>query len=230
VVLAGGLGTRLRTAVPDRPKVLAQVAGRPFLDYLLDQLIHWKINEAVLCTGYLGEHIRARYGGSYKTIVLRYSQELSPLGTAGALRSSLPLLDTDLAVVLNGDSYCRVDIELLCDWHRAHRSDATMLLVTLTDTERYGQVQVDSDGRILAFDEKGVSAGPGLINAGIYLMDRPLLEAIPETKPLSLEKTIFPSWIGRMFYGYPGPGPFLDIGTPESLAAADAFFSGIERP
>ena len=225
VVLAGGLGERLRTVVEDRPKVLAEVDGRPFLVYVLDQLVSWGIQESVLCTGYLGEQIKSKFGNSFKTVLLRYSQEPSPMGTAGALRFALPLFRSDTVLVLNGDSYCEVDMEGFWGWHCAQKSDATLLLVRNTDTQRYGGVKTDNHGRIIRFTEKEGAAGPGLINAGIYLIKRSLLELISETKPVSLERHIFPSWIGRNFYGYQARGPFLDIGTPESYAAAQAFFA-----
>ncbi|MGB9105690.1 MAG: HAD-IIIA family hydrolase, partial [Terriglobales bacterium] len=109
-VLAGGLGKRLQSVISDRPKVLAPVAGRPFLAYLLEQLVQAGAGKAVICTGHLAEQVRATFGGSFGPMPLIYSQEQQPLGTAGALRQALPLLDSDPVLVLNGDSYCDVDI------------------------------------------------------------------------------------------------------------------------
>src|SRR3989338_6029269 len=104
-ILAGGLGTRLRSVIADRPKVLAEVRGRPFLTYIFDQLIAASIKYAVLCTGYLGEKVCDRFGDSYGSLRLAYSQEPSPRGTAGALRLALPLFKSDSVLVMNGDSY-----------------------------------------------------------------------------------------------------------------------------
>lgn len=230
IVLAGGLGMRLRSVIEDRPKVLAEVAGRPFLEYLLDQLFHGGIREAILCTGYLGERIKSEYGEFYKTIRLRYSQEPSPLGTGGALRFALPVFKSDTLLVMNGDSYCKVDIRRFWEWHRLKGSDATLLLVKSNDAQRYGSVQTDAGARVVSFVEKREAAGSGLINAGIYLITRSLLELIPADKPVSLEREIFPSWIGKNFYGYQTPGPFLDIGTPESYAEAETFFAENRSP
>jgi D-glycero-alpha-D-manno-heptose 1-phosphate guanylyltransferase len=226
VVLAGGVGSRLRPVVADRPKPLADIAGRPFLAYLLDELVRWGIVDIVLCTGYLGEQISARFGEAYRGARLQYSQESQPLGTAGALRLALPLLRSDTVLVLNGDSFCRANLAQFGEWHSARRSLATMLLVKVPDTGRYGRVQLDDDARIVQFEEKGRSVGPGLINAGLYLVQRPLLEIIPEVATVvSLERDIFPLWIRNDFRGYETSGAFLDIGTPESFAQAQKFFA-----
>lgn len=225
IVLAGGLGTRLRPVVENQPKVLAEVGGHPFLQYLLNQLAEWQIQEVVLCTGHLGEQIEARFGTDYRGLRLRYSREPSPLGTAGAVRLALPLIQSEVALILNGDSYCAADLDAFWRWHYSTKSAATLLLVDNSDTQRFGSVQVASDGHIIRFDEKKSDAKPGLINAGVYLIDRDLLRSIPTARPVSLEREIFPAWIGGDFYGYPAAGPFLDIGTPESYAAAEAFFA-----
>lgn len=225
VILAGGLGTRLRSVVENQPKVLAEVGGQPFLNYLLDQLVEWRIQAVVLCTGHLGEQIEARFGANYRGLRLRYSRESSPLGTAGALRLALPSIPSDPVLVLNGDSYCGVDFAAFWRWHRSRQSAATLLLVHNPDTRRFGSVRVATDGRILRFEEKRDSAEPGSINAGVYLIARDLLRSIPIARPVSLEREMFPAWIGGDFYGYLAAGPFLDIGTPESYAAAEAFFA-----
>ena len=227
IVLAGGLGTRLRPVVADQPKVLAEVGGHPFLKYLLDQLVEWRIQEVVLCTGHLGEQIEARFGADYRGLRLRYSRESSPLGTAGALRLALPSIQSDPVLVLNGDSYCGADFAAFWRWHCLQQSTATVLLVNKPDTRRFGSVQVATDGRILRFEEKRESAEPGAINAGVYLIARERLQSIPTAKPVSLEREMFPAWIGGDFYGYLAAGPFLDIGTPESYAAAAAFFAKV---
>jgi D-glycero-alpha-D-manno-heptose 1-phosphate guanylyltransferase len=224
-ILAGGLGTRLRPVLDDRPKVLAEIGGRPFLAYLLDQLLGYDISQVVLCTGYRGENIQAEFGDIYGGLKLLYSRELSPLGTAGALRLVLPLLRSESLLVLNGDSFCDADLETFWQWHCTRGADATLLLTEVSDTSRYGRVDVDTEGRLLGFEEKGRSSGPGWINAGIYLLKRALLETIPADRAISLEREVFPTWIGRGLYGYRCVGPFIDIGTPESYLYGEHFFS-----
>lgn len=224
-ILAGGLGTRLRSIVADRPKVLAEVRGRPFLAYLLDQVAAAGVKMVVLCTGYLGEQVRETFGDTYRSLRLFYSQESSPLGTAGALRLALPLFESDTVLVMNGDSFCETNLGTFWTWHCAREAAATLRLIKVVDTRRYGRVQIDANGRVFGFDEKGDTSAPGWINAGIYLLKRHLLQAIPTSGAVSLEREIFPTWISRGLYGYQSAGRFLDIGTPEAYAATEQFFA-----
>ena len=228
VVLAGGLGTRLRSAVADRPKVLAEVRGRPFLAWLLDQLAGAGVRRAVLCTGFLGERIEAAFGRAHGALELVYSREEEPLGTAGAIRLAEPLLDTDPVLVVNGDSYFEADLGAFFESHReraAGGAPASILLAEVPDSGRYGRVELDADGVVLAFREKS-SAGPGWINAGLYLVQRRLIRSIPAGGAVSLERDILPGWVGRGLVGHGAAGRFIDIGTPASYEAAERFFSG----
>jgi NDP-sugar pyrophosphorylase family protein len=211
--------------VGDRQKVVACIRGRPFLTYLLDLLGAAGVRNVVLCTGYLGEQVRSTLGDEYRNLRLRYSKEESPLGTAGALRLALPLLASDPVLVMNGDSFCDADLAALWAWHRERGAAATLFLTEMPDTKRYGRVEVDADGHVTAFAEKGSQSGPGWINAGIYLLRPGLISTIPANRPVSLETEAFPSWIGRGLYGYKGKGRFLDIGTPESYERAEQFFA-----
>jgi D-glycero-alpha-D-manno-heptose 1-phosphate guanylyltransferase len=229
VILAGGLGTRLRSVVSDRPKVLAEVHGRPFLTYLLDQLVSVKIKEAVLCTGYMADQVRKTLGEAYGPLRLVYSPEPSPLGTGGALRLALPFFHSDPVLVMNGDSFLETDLQHFWNWYRTNGADAALLLIHMNQTGRYGRVSLDSGDRVLSFSEKDPQGRPGWINGGIYFVRRHLIEAIPEGRPVSLEKEIFPSLIGQNLYGYPSQGRFIDIGTPETYAVKEAFFDGKTR-
>lgn len=224
-ILVGGLGTRLRSVVADRPKILAEVRGKPFLTYLLDQLVESGCPNTVLCTGYLGEQVSATFGDSYRNMRLLYSQELSQLGTGGALRLALPLLESDCVLAMNGDSFCHTKLSDFWAWHIAQGAEATLLLTHVSDTKRYGRVQVEPSGQVQRFEEKGDTQGAGWINAGLYLLNRQRLATIPAGKPISLERDIFPMWIDRGLYGYRSQGRFLDIGTPESYAMANEFFA-----
>lgn len=223
-ILAGGLGTRLRPVVGDQPKALAAVAGRPFLTILLEWLAQAGAQRVVLCTGYRGDLVRQELGQRFGPIDLVYSREERPLGTAGALRLAYPLLDSNLVLTLNGDSFCQVDLAAMVQWRAAQAAPALMLLTWAKDAARYGQVELDPDGAVTAFREKQPQGGPGWINAGVYLLERRLLEAIPLGREVSLEREVFPAWVGKTLYGYAGGERFLDIGTPESLAQAQGFF------
>src|SRR4051794_32314168 len=232
-VLAGGLGTRLRAAVPDHQKVVAPVAGRPVIARLLDQLAAAGTRRAVLGVGHRAAQVRASLGDSHGPMTLDYSEEAEPLGTAGALRHARALLRSDPVLVLNGDSYVEANLAAFLAWHRAHGAVASVLLTTIPNPSRYGMVETDAQGRVTAFREKargeaGASPrrpAPAAINAGIYLLARSVIDRLGEGAPLSLERDVFPSLIGAGLYAYPGGGRFIDIGTPESYAEAEAFFA-----
>ncbi|HEY3789059.1 MAG TPA: nucleotidyltransferase family protein [Urbifossiella sp.] len=224
-ILAGGLGTRLRAVVADRPKVLAPVAGRPYLAYLLDQLVGAGIRETTLLVGYAADQVQATFGEHYRGMTLQYSVECEPLGTGGAIRMALPLLREKTILLLNGDSYCDVDVNALVEFHNHHGGRATLTLAQVEDASRYGRVQLLETQRIARFEEKSGAAEPGWINAGIYVLNRSDLEQIPPECAVSLEREILPGMVaaGNVF-GFPG-GRFIDIGTPQSYAEADAFFT-----
>lgn len=226
VILVGGLGTRLRPVLSDRPKILAEVLGCPFLTYLLDQLSHAGALDVVLCTGYMGDMVQEVYGDTYRSLHLLYSQEDEPLGTGGALRLALPLLKSDHVLVMNGDSYIHADLSSYVNWFFQIDRRASLLLTRVPDTGRYGMVKVKKDESILAFEEKGMARGAGWINAGVYLMETSLLTSISSEKTFSLEREVFPSLVGNGLFGYRSKGRFIDIGTPESYATAENFFGG----
>lgn len=225
IILAGGRGTRLQSVVSDRPKPLAEVAGRPFVEWLLLALRMQGVRRAVLATGYKGEMVEAHFGdGARLGMEVAYAHEAVPLGTGGAARHALYRVATGLVLVLNGDSFCPFDIARLVAAHQQANAAATLLLVPMDDCRRYGAVAAAEDGRVLSFREKNADLGAGLINAGVYLFDRRTLDGIPAGRAVSLENDTFPALIGHGLYATGGEGPFLDIGTPESYASAERFF------
>jgi histidinol-phosphate phosphatase family protein len=228
-VLAGGLGTRLRSRVSDQPKVLAEIGARPFLAYLLDHLAAARCSKVVLCTGYLGDQVAHAFGKNYGPLRLVYSQEQTPLGTGGALSLALSHVESDPVLVMNGDSYCDTDLNGFWNWHCSRHAPASIVLARVPRSERYGQVKVDMDGRILEFAEKQSGAEAGWINAGIYLLSREMIQSIPPQAISSLEKDIFPRWVDCGLSGYMSLGRFIDIGTPDDFAAAENFFTGLKK-
>lgn len=224
VILAGGLGSRLRPVVGDRPKVLAPVAGRRFLAYLLHQLADAGFEDVVLCTGYMGDQVQDAFGSRFRKLNLHYSLEQKPLGTAGALRQALSLILSETALVLNGDSYCQADLTEFLNWHHDKHAAASIVLTEVPDASRFGSVETDASDRIVRFGEKN-SSGSGWINAGIYAISRHLLARIPDGVVASLEWECFSEWIADGLFGYRCGGRFLDIGTPASFAEAQEFFS-----
>lgn len=224
-ILAGGFGTRLRPAVNDRQKVMASVEGRPFLAFLLDRLAAFGVRRVVLCTGYRADEVRKDLGDSFGAMELTYSVEPEPLGTGGALRLAAPLITGESFLVLNGDSFCHCD---LADFYRCWTTSgaaAGMALAHVDDISRFGAVETDGECRVVTFAEKGNRAGPGWINAGIYLFRKGIFDDTPADRPTSLERDVFPRLLSRGIHGYRCRGAFIDIGIPEEYQRAQKYFS-----
>jgi D-glycero-alpha-D-manno-heptose 1-phosphate guanylyltransferase len=229
VVLAGGMGTRLRSVVADRPKVLAPVAGRPFLTYLLDQIADAGIEHVVLSTGHLAEQFASIIGDRYRNVSIVYAHEEQPLGTGGAIRFACGFTDADQLLVMNGDSYCDADLSSYIDWHVDGRHDVSLMLAKVNDTSRYGTVEIDAGGRITAFIEKRPECNAGYINAGVYLLRRPMLDQFP-AGPSSIERVLFPVWLReRAIMGWVTDGEFIDIGIPSDYERSHKFMARV-RP
>ena len=224
VILAGGKGSRLSSAVSDRPKVLAEICGRPFLTFLLDQLVSAGLKQVILCTGYMAEEIRKEIGASYKSLQIIHSPEYTPLGTAGAARNALKHLRSDMLILMNGDSFCEVDFNAYWQWYFKKDREAALLLTHVENSKRYGKVAIAADEAILSFQEKDQNSNEYLINAGIYIFHKELLTSIPPERFYSLEHDFLPNIIGSGIYGYCCHGNFIDIGTPESYRFAEDFF------
>ena len=189
VVLAGGFGTRLRSIISDKPKCMAQVARRPFLEWLVMQARAQDVTRFVFCTGFLGDLIKSYFEkGTHWGVEIAYSHEAAPLGTGGALRLALDHVQSSSFIVLNGDSYCRYDIARLASLMKAQSAAAVMWLVRMGDCGRFGSVDLGTDGSVQAFKEKASSASPGLANAGVYLLQREFVETIPGGRAISLEQ------------------------------------------
>jgi NDP-sugar pyrophosphorylase family protein len=218
------MGTRLREVVADKPKVLAEVHGRPFISYLLDQLADAGVRKVVLCTGYMAGLVKKTLSCHYRGMELTYSEETEPLGTGGAIRLALQLISGFPALVMNGDSYCQVDLPLFLQRHSEAGAQGSLALARVGDISRYGAVEVGSDSRVVSFQEKGSRQGAGLINAGIYLLEGPVIEMLSAETQISLERDLFPGLIGKGLFGFPQDGAFIDIGIPADYLAAAAFF------
>ena len=221
LILAGGLGTRLQEVVPDRPKTMAKVKGKPFLEYLVGQLHSQGFEELVLCVGHLAEHIEAYFGdGSRWGVRIQYAVENTPLGTAGAIRNASHLVEGAF-LVLNGDTYLEADFRQLLAAHRRCRAADPDLLGTIAtlrveDAAAFGTLEFDGQNRILRFREK-VTAQAGRINGGVYVLEPAFLDLIPPGQPVSIERDTFPLLLERGYNlrAYRVKGFFVDIGTPE---------------
>jgi len=220
VVLAGGLGTRLRSVLPDQPKILAPIGDTPYLAFLLDWLAHEGASRVIFSLGYRAGQVE-RYLAENLSPALEIDAvvEPKPAGTAGALRYVAPKIMSDCVLVMNGDSFIDADLTAFIHAHRDRGGGVSILCVGLPDVSRFGRVELNSEGLVRNFAEKDPARkGPGLINAGVYLFDRDVFDEIVGSGAASLEREIFPT--RHDISAHVVEGAFLDIGTPESLAAA----------
>jgi D-glycero-alpha-D-manno-heptose 1-phosphate guanylyltransferase len=219
LVLAGGLGTRLRSVVQDVPKPLAPIDGRPFVAWLLDALVAQGMRRIVLATGYLGDVVERELGTTWAGAALAYSRETEPLGTGGAIALAVNLIEGDSFFVLNGDTWLGIDYRAFDAQSEDDRAPLAMALAHVDDTARYGAVRVQ-DAHVAGFVEKGQS-GPGYINAGVYRLTRRMLDAFPGEKRFSFEKDVLEPAVVRGDVGaYTRTEGFIDIGVPEDYARA----------
>ena len=230
VILAGGLGTRLRAMVSDRPKVMAMVADRPFVEWILIALQAAGIRHVVFCIGYLGDMIRDYFqDGTAWGMTIEYSCEQELLGTGGALRQCLSYVHSDPVLVLNGDSFCQVDLGAYLTWYREQDRAGALVLTKVSNPDRFGTVDLAQDGCIMNFREKSHTYTSSWINAGIYLFSRRFIEAIPTHQQVSLEQNILPFWTGRNLWGFPCVADFVDLGTPEGLLETEELLSSLSH-
>ena len=229
-LLVGGLGTRLRSVVPSTPKPLAPVGGESFLHLLVKQLRNQGIHRLVMCTGYLGEQVQDEFGSGHSSdAVIEYSQEMTPLGTAGALKLAQKYLHHESEfLVMNGDSFLEIDFGRLIDFHRGHGGLASMAVLQVANAARYGTVKMDADGRVSGFSEKTGNETAGVINGGVYVFGRGVLDMIPDG-PASLERDVFPLILDRGLYAQKQQGMFIDIGTPQDYALAQQLYSRLSE-
>lgn len=240
VILCGGLGTRLRPLILDKPKVLAKIGDRTFIDILINNISFYGLKNIILCVGHLKDNIKTHfdyYCGDYKQIAkidyktdynyndynIKFSDENEPLGTGGALKNAESLIKSDPFIVMNGDSICNVNFRDLLDFHINKKALLSIVLSKSTakmTTKDYGNVTLDDSLRIINFDEKPVDNDETLINVGIYIMQKDIFYHMPNRKTFSLEYDLFPKLCNYTCYGFITNSEVIDIGTPERYKRA----------
>lgn len=216
ILLAGGLGTRLRSVVNDRPKPMALIGNKPFMEYVVHELSRYGIDEIIFAVGYKGSMVEEYFGdGSRFGVKVSYAYEEELLGTAGAIKNAGRFVTDDHFFVLNADTFYQMDYSRLLKVREEKKLSMALVLRKVEDISRYGEA-VLTDGMLTGFNEKSPGTRPGTINGGVYLMSRELLDAIPAGR-VSLENEMIPSWMkqGRRLGGFVNDGYFIDIGIPE---------------
>ncbi|MFC1703860.1 nucleotidyltransferase family protein [Candidatus Omnitrophota bacterium] len=220
VILCGGLGKRLKAIVGDRPKAMAQINQKPFLDILIEYLITFECKRVILCIGHLGEAIKAYYKQRQFPIEIVFSEENEPLGTGGALKNAKPLITSKTFLAMNGDSFCSVDLNTFLDFHRQKGALLSVVVAASEYSRDYASVTLSEDKRIVDFKEKSNISGSTLINAGVYLMQKDIFLNMPKRDSFSLELDVFPQMLDLACYGFLSDVSCIDIGTPQRYEEA----------
>lgn len=225
LLLVGGLGTRLRSVLSDKPKPLAPIGGISFLELLVMQVGSQGLHRLVMCTGFEAGQIQQEFGDGRKwSVTIDYSKESRPLGTAGAIKLAGRLVsEASYFVVMNGDSFLELDLRRLIRFHREHGGSASIAVRRVPDAGRYGTVHMDEKNRVVRFSEKMAIPESGVINGGVYVFNRDILQSIPDG-PCSLEKDVFPALLNQGVFALEQDGIFIDIGTPEDYARAQTLY------
>ena len=218
IILAGGLGTRLRSVINDVPKPMADINGTPFLEILMENMLHYGAEEFVLCVSYLREKIISYFGAAYKGVPIRYSVEEEPLGTGGALKQAFDKFGLESALVINGDTFVQMDYAAF--YNKYSKNILSVALKNVENAARYGLV--DTDGKhILQFHEKTEQDKAGLVNAGVYCLNKNIRQYAPQKQAFSFEKEILEKHVKEIQAGYAiADDYFIDIGIPESYKRA----------
>jgi NDP-sugar pyrophosphorylase family protein len=223
IVLAGGLGTRLRSVLADTPKPLAPVGGRPFLEHLLDSLARGGLARVVLATGYGAELVEQAIGTRYAGMRIDYSREFEPLGTGGALKLAAEQVIVDDFLALNGDTFVDIDLRAMMALHVRLGRPLTVATVEVPDASRYGTLEVEA-GKLVGFRARGTSQA-GVINAGVYAIKRELLMQPHLPSRFSFESDLLQKEVGALRPAvFPASGRFIDIGVPQDYARAQSMF------
>ncbi len=220
IVLAGGLGTRLKHLLDDLPKPMAPVGEKPFLTYLLSCLESEGIERVILSIGYEAEKIIDHYGDKFNSLEIIYSAEDTPLGTGGAIKKSLDHCNEDHVFVVNGDTYFDISFDIMRNAFLDKRPSLLIALCKMNSVDRYGTVEIDDKGMVMAFKEKSLKES-ALINGGVYLMKRDMLLGFDLPVRFSFEKDIMEKYINsKSIMAIPFDNYFIDIGVPEDYYKA----------
>jgi D-glycero-alpha-D-manno-heptose 1-phosphate guanylyltransferase len=222
IILAGGLGTRLQSVLPDKPKCLADINGKPFLSYLAAYISKFHFCKVVFSVGYKKEMI-IDYVLSHReefNFAFDFAEETEPLGTGGAIVNAMPYTNEDDVFVMNGDTFFAIDFDNMLHTQQTKMADCTIALKPMTHADRYGLVTTDKDDTITGFEEKKIGAS-GLINGGIYCLFKKSFLNIPFEKKFSFEKDYLEKHLlERDIFGYKEDAYFIDIGIPEDYQKA----------
>ncbi|MDI9338079.1 MAG: nucleotidyltransferase family protein [Alphaproteobacteria bacterium] len=215
IILAGGLGTRLQAVVKEQPKCLASIAQQPFLSYQINYLLKQGIERFIFALGYKKEQVINFIHENYAHLDVEFSEELTPLGTGGAIIKALQLTKNTDVLILNGDSYFNINLTNFYHLYQLKEAKLALALKPLCNFERYGRVEINSNNKITNFYEKNPCA-KGLINGGIYILNKFYIKQFSFQTIFSIEKDFFEmQYMNISIYGFCFDDYFIDIGIPD---------------
>jgi D-glycero-alpha-D-manno-heptose 1-phosphate guanylyltransferase len=231
LILAGGMGTRLKSVVPDLPKPLADISGKPFLWWLLNELSKQGITEVYLSVGYLHEHIQEFFGDQFQKIKIKYVIESEPLGTGGAINKACQAIPDSRIMIMNGDTFASIDLTAYIQF-AAESPEVQVFLATykISDSNRYGTVKVSASNVLTEFLEKG-NVGEGLINAGVYILDKKVFKQYNLPEKFSFETDFLTKYCSDLnILAYQDVTDFIDIGIPSDYQLAQTKIPSMVNP
>ncbi|MEC0227948.1 nucleotidyltransferase family protein [Paenibacillus alba] len=219
IILAGGFGTRLQSIVTGVPKPMAPIRNVPFLTYIFEYLCNYGITKVVLSTGYMHEIIRNHYGSSYKDLTISYSNETKPLGTGGAIKQALEMIEGENSLILNGDSFFRIDLNGIIERHIDMAADVTIAVKAMYNFDRYGVISLEKN-RVVDFQEKKWTSN-GYISGGLYIGKTSIFNGVTLPESFSFETDYLQKYVSSCtFMAYESKEYFIDIGIPDDYRRA----------
>ncbi len=222
VILAGGLGKRLKSVTGGTQKVLARIDGKPFISVLIDYIAAQGARRFILCTGHDADSVEAALKNAHPDLTIIFSREDEPLGTGGAIKKGSALVETNTFLALNGDCFCVIDYKRMIEFHENQKGQATIAVTKMADARDYGTIEIDSHKQIIAFKEKQPVIQAAFINTGTYCLNCKVFSLVPILTPgvrkvekFSIEYDFFPYLVGQGFSAFEVENKFIDIGTPE---------------
>jgi len=229
IILAGGLGTRLQGVIKEIPKSMALINGRPFLEYQLSYLEHWRVERVILSVGYKSDVISNYFKNKYKSLEIDYSYEDEPLGTGGGIKKAFEKVKSEAALVFNGDTFFDVDLEKLNAFRKNNNADILLVLRLVDDVKRFGTITNNKENLITDFCEKNNKSGKGYINGGIYFINKEYFQRFDLPEKFSIEKDFFENFHkSNKFYAFQSSSYFRDIGIPEDYYKAQDEFKKLQ--
>ncbi len=226
IILAGGFGTRLKSVVNDVPKPMALVNNKPFLHYQLLYLKHFGIEKIIFSVGYLHHKVEEFFGEKYLGLTIQYALEKEPLGTGGGIRLAIELSEDENVLVLNGDSFFDCDLNLFHKQHQDYTANCSLALRKTANASRFGTIEINDQHQIISFKEKTNLEQAGIINAGVYILNKPqFLKNTPSQIAFSIERDFFEKKLSELkIVGFEFEGYFIDIGLPDDYKQAQHDF------